>query len=235
MDQNFSILSKSQIVWVVFTILLLLGGLFFFSHQATATKEKNAQNSTPTTSTTNMNQGDNALSGEKVLFVIAFKDFRDEEYFIPKNFLEKYGAVTETVSTQIGRAIGADGGDVEIAKTVVDVTADSYDAVIFIGGNGMVANFDNVDMQRLAKTAVSKEKLVGAICIAPVILAKAGVLEGKRATVWSSILDKNAIKILKESGATYVSNSVVQDGRIITGNGPSASQEFAQTIKNNLE
>ena len=77
---------------------------------------------------------------------------------------------------------------------------------------------------------MEKQKILAAICIAPAILAKAGVLEGKNATVWSSVLDKGPIKILEENGANYVEKDVVVDGNIITANGPQAASEFGRKI-----
>ena len=81
---------------------------------------------------------------------------------------------------------------------------------------------------RIAREATEKNRLLAAICIAPAILAKAGVLNQKEATVWSSVLDKSAVKILKENGAIYKDQPVVQDGKIITANGPDAAKEFGQ-------
>jgi len=65
-------------------------------------------------------------------------------------------------------------------------------------------------------------------------LAKAGTLEGKKAAVWSSPLDKSAVKILKENGADYQKDSLVVDGKIITANGPGAAKEFGQKIVEGL-
>jgi len=68
------------------------------------------------------------------------------------------------------------------------------------------------------------------LCILPVILAKAGVLKGKKATVWSSLMDRVPVRILEENDAIYQEKSVVVDGKIITANGPAAAEEFAKAI-----
>ncbi|PIP23942.1 MAG: hypothetical protein COX90_02420 [Candidatus Nealsonbacteria bacterium CG_4_10_14_0_2_um_filter_38_17] len=68
------------------------------------------------------------------------------------------------------------------------------------------------------------------ICIAPAILAKAGVLQGKNATVWSSAMDKSAVKILKDNEAVFEDKPVVAHGKIITASGPAAAEEFGQVI-----
>ncbi len=170
---------------------------------------------------------------KKVLILIAFKDFKDEEYFIPKELLKKENISVKTVSTKKGKAIGVDGGEAEVDFILEEV--DDFDSLIVVGGSGCLKELDNELVYNLIKKGYEQEKIIGAICIAPVILAKAGILKEKEATVWSSSLDKSAINILKENGAIYEENfSVVQDNNIITSPGPEAAKDFALAILNNL-
>ncbi len=171
-----------------------------------------------------------ALEKKSILMVIAFKDFRDEEYFVPKQLFLVAGGDVKTASTQKGTAIGADGGTVPIDFLISDLNLAEFDAVVFIGGPGTLEYLDNEDSYKLVKDTVSQGKLLSAICISPIILAKAGVLEGKKATVWSSSMDKSAIKILEDNGVDYEDKPVVADGKIITGNGPAAAEEFGMKI-----
>ena len=170
------------------------------------------------------------LTGKKIAMIIAFKDFRDEEYFIPKNIFEAAGAKVTTVSTSNGTAIGADGGDAAVDIAAGDLLAEDFDAVVFIGGPGAQKLIDDSEMHRIAKDTIVNDKILGAICVAPAILARAGVLDGKKATAWSSVMDKSAVKILKEGNAIYVQNAVVIDGNIITADGPDAAEDFADAI-----
>ena len=170
------------------------------------------------------------LQEKKIAIIIAFRDFRDEEYFTPREILEKAGAEIKNASNKIGTAIGADGGEVGIDLLVSELNPAEFDAVVFIGGPGCLKNLDNEDSYRVAKETISQNKVLAAICISPTILAKAGVLNGKKATVWSSLLDKSAVKILKEKGAIYQDTPVVVDGKIITGSGPAAAKEFGEAI-----
>jgi len=172
----------------------------------------------------------NNLKKKKIAMIIAFRDFRDEEYFVPNKILETAGAEIKTVSTQEGTAIGADGGEVEIDLLTSEINIADFDAVVFIGGSGCLKYLDNEDSYRVAKETLLQDKLIAAICISPVILAKAGVLEGRKATVWSSPMDKEPVRILKDYGAVYQDTQVVVDGKIITGNGPAAAKRFAEEI-----
>jgi len=170
------------------------------------------------------------LGGIQIVMIIAFRDFRDEEYFVPKEILEAAGVEIKTASNKTGTATGADGGDVKVDLLVSEINPADFDAVVFIGGPGCLENLDNESSYRVAQETISQNRVLASICISPVILAKAGVLEGKKVTVWSSTMDKSSIKILEENGAIYEAKSIVRDGKIITANGPSAAKEFGKAI-----
>ena len=174
------------------------------------------------------------LAGKKAVMIVASEDFRDEEYFEPKEVLENRGVEIKTASDKVGMAKGAGGKQTKVDLLVSDVNSSEFDAVIFIGGPGALAHLDNEFSYNLAKSAVEQKKILAAICISPVILAKAGVLKEKQATVWSSPLDRSSIEILKENGAKYNSKAVVVDGKIITANGPSAAKQFGEKIVEKL-
>lgn len=173
---------------------------------------------------------DKTLTGKKVAIIIAFRDFRDEEYFVPKEILERAGVEVKTASSEPGTAIGKLGGEAEVNLTLKDLKPADFDAVLFIGGPGAPKYLDNEISYNIARQALGQGKVLAAICISPTILAKAGVLAGKKATVWSSVLDKSGVKILEENNAVYQDKAVVVDGKIVTANGPDAAKEFGQTI-----
>ena len=77
-----------------------------------------------------------------------------------------------------------------------------------------------------------KGKLVSAICLAPMILARAGILKGVMSTVFPTDW---AITSLKNNGAHYTSDHVVEDGNIITADGPQSAKEFAEKIIKKLQ
>ena len=166
----------------------------------------------------------------RVVIIIAFRDFRDAEYFIPKEVLEIVEIEVTTASNKKGVAIGADGGEVNVDLLVSDINLADFDGVVFVGGPGCLKNLDNEEVYKLLKQVVSEDKILASICISPVILAKAGVLKGKKATVWSSPLDKKAVKILKEKGVDYQAEPLVVDGNIITANGPAAVYKFGEAV-----
>lgn len=166
--------------------------------------------------------------------IVAFKNFRDEEYFIPKEMFERAGAKVTTASTAVGTAIGVHGGETQSTEILEDLDVSNYDAVVFVGGAGSHALLDNADAHRIAQEAQKLDKVLAAICFAPTILARAGVLFGKKATVWSSPMDKSAVNILKEEGALYQETPVVVDGNLVTARGPEVAKEFGEEVMNLL-
>lgn len=163
--------------------------------------------------------------GKKVLIIIAPSNFRDEELFLPKEVLESAGVKVTIASKTTGTIIGKLGGRAEAELALKDADASDYDAVVFVGGPGASAYFNDRTALELAKDASRNGKLIAAICIAPSILANAGLLSGKRATAFPSEEGN-----LKAKGATYTNEPVTTDRKIITANGPAAAREFGEAI-----
>ncbi len=166
------------------------------------------------------------LSGKKVLFIVAPKNFRDEEYFEPKKVLEEKGAVVITASLK-KRAKGMLGAKIEVDTLISQVKGDAFDGVVFVGGTGCVVYFDNDDAKRIIEEAYNAKKIIGAICLAPCILAKAGILKGKEATGYDCKLLR---KIFKEEGVKYTGKEVEITGLIVTAYGPAVAKQFGLTL-----
>jgi protease I len=170
---------------------------------------------------------------KKAVIIIASENFRDEEYFVTKEVLERGGVVVKTACDKY-RAIGKFGGEAEADILISDLDINKFDAIILAGGQGATKLLDNELTYSIINKAQEKKKLIAAICIAPTILARAGVLKGKKATVWSTNIDRSAINILKENSAIYEKKGVIIDGDIITGEDADFSQEFGEAILGRL-
>ncbi|MFA6252094.1 MAG: DJ-1/PfpI family protein [Candidatus Paceibacterota bacterium] len=166
---------------------------------------------------------------KKIALIIASKDFRDEEFFNTKEALES-GARVDVFSEKMGLALGRFGGEFKVKNNIKDLHANDYDAIVFIGGSGALERLDNETSYELVRSFLKGNKIIGAICISPIILAKAGALNKKNATVWSSSMDKTAIMILGENGAVYADLPVVIDGKVVTAKDFEASYEFGNAI-----
>ncbi|MHC4617653.1 MAG: DJ-1/PfpI family protein [Planctomycetota bacterium] len=105
------------------------------------------------------------------------------------------------------------------------MSVDQFDAIVFIGGPGASEYFNNPVAHNIAREAAAKGKILAAICIAPRILANAGVLAGVRAT---SFLTER--EMLELADVKYTGAPVERDGPIITGRDPAAARLFATAI-----
>jgi protease I len=171
---------------------------------------------------------------KKILIIIARKDFRDEEYFIPRDYFLKAGMDVNTASSKTGTLFGVLGGEAEVTLDIKDAHVQDFDAVVFVGGDGASEYFDSKEAHRLAQEFNAAGKLTSAICIAPVILANAGVLQDRSATVWSNSLDKTGPKALLANGCRYLPDEVNVCENIITGRDRESAQAFARTIIDKL-
>ena len=110
-----------------------------------------------------------------------------------------------------------------------DVQFGGMNMIILPGGGKGTENLKNDD-RVIAKVKEFYEtgKYVAAICAAPTVLAKAGILDGKKATCYPGCEAEFDAKV-KHTG-----QRVVTDGKIITGLAPGAAMEFALKLVEEL-
>jgi protease I len=163
----------------------------------------------------------------KVLIVIAPEKFRDEELAESVAALRQAGIGYDIASIRRGTCSGMLGAKVP-AISLDEVDPKAYDGLIIVGGSGAQAHlWDDDLLQPMVRFFHDKMRVVGAICLAPVVLARAGILKGKKATYYESPV---SFREMKAGGAVLVSQPVVTDTRIVTANGPAASKAFADAF-----
>lgn len=119
---------------------------------------------------------------------------------------------------------GAHGVVVVADKSIDEINIDDYDGILLPGGMPGATNLrDDERVISAVKALNEKGKLVSAICAAPIILEKAGVLKGKKATSYPGFEDEMA-------SSTHTGERVVVDGNLITGKSPGAAIEFALEV-----
>jgi protein deglycase len=114
-----------------------------------------------------------------------------------------------------------------LADTSLDaVGAHPADAVVLPGGMPGSANLrDDPRVLDLLRRYASENKLVSAICAAPIALEAAGVLKGKRATCYPGY---------DLPSAAFEEERVVEDSNVITSRGPGTAMEFAMRLVDRL-
>lgn len=168
------------------------------------------------------------LAGKKILMVICPENFRDEELYTPKEIFEQEGAEVKIAASRLGVARGMLGRTAQPDLLISQANAGDYDALVVVGGMGSPTSlWADGQLHALLRDAEQRGKVIGAICLSGAVLARAGLLRDRRATVYAT---DESLKELTQGGARYTSEDVVADGKIITASGPHASAEFARAI-----
>jgi protease I len=168
------------------------------------------------------------LTGKNILMVIAPKNFRDEELNHPKEIFEREGAKVTIGCKQTGKCLGMLGATATSNILIKDAKANDYDAVIVVGGNGSPEHlWNDGQLHKLVQDADRAGKVVAAICLSGAVLAKAGVLKNREATVYET---PESLKELQNGGAKFIRKDVVVYGKTITANGPEAAKSFGNAI-----
>ncbi|MBP5570182.1 MAG: DJ-1/PfpI family protein [Prevotella sp.] len=151
--------------------------------------------------------------------------FEDVEALIPVDVLRRGGVDIKTVSI-MGRLEVESAHGVTIKADMLFEDADLEDADMLLLPGGM-PGASNLDAHEGLKAALVKQaesgKKVGAICAAPFVLGKLGILKGKRATCYPGFEQYL-------EGATYTAALFTIDGNIVTGEGPAAAFPYAYSI-----
>jgi len=160
-----------------------------------------------------------------ILFIVAPNRFRDEELDIPKKVCEEHGLTIQIASKNTDEALGVLGAKVKVDLDVSEIDPRRYEAIVLIGGEGAMLYFNDIQIHKIIRDANKDKKVIGAICIAPTVLANSGILEGKNVTSFPS-----EEKSLVGKGAIYTGKDLTTDGNIVTANGPQSARSFGEKI-----
>jgi protease I len=169
------------------------------------------------------------LKGKKIA-ILATEGFEQVELTEPRKAFDQAGATTHVISPQSGQIKAwklTDWGDtVKVDKTLDQVKASEYDALVLPGG---VINPDHLRTEQKAVSFIKEfahsGKPVAAICHGPWTLIEAGVVKGKKMTSWPSVKTD-----LRNAGANWVDEQVVVDGNLITSRKPEDIPAFSLKI-----
>ncbi|PLX15733.1 MAG: DJ-1 family protein [Candidatus Muiribacterium halophilum] len=162
---------------------------------------------------------------KNIVIVFSNRLFRDEELKKPYEYLSSKGYNIKLASDAMQEALGKLGMTIKPDMLAHNIEEKDFDAILFVGGPGTKVFFEDRVIHKIIRNFNEKGKLIGAICISPVILAFSGILSQKKATVWIDGKDT-----LEKFGATYTGNVVEIHNNIITANGPKAALDYAKEV-----
>jgi len=166
-----------------------------------------------------------------VLVFVPQAMFRDEEYDAITRQLSRSGLRVVTASADTTAAESMDGLLIKPEKSLAAANPADYSGLVLIGGSGAVLHWDDTLLHSRCREFAAAGRLVAAIGVMPVALGRAGLLAGRRATVFP---DRRAIEFLKEAGARFSFNDVVTDGNIMTASRTRAARALARHIARRL-
>ena len=170
------------------------------------------------------------LSGKTIAFVVAPEGVEQVELTEPWKAVEQAGGTPKLVSTDSGKVQGfnhldkADTFDVDVTIDQADVS--QFDGLVLPGG---VANPDALRLDAGAVAFVrgffEAGKPVAAICHAPWLLVEADVVRDRTVTSWPSLQTD-----LRNAGATWVDEEVVEDANLVTSRKPDDLPAFCSSL-----
>ena len=160
-----------------------------------------------------------------VAVVVARDSYASGEFNPVMNALKASGYETVVVSDEMGTADGFDE-TAEVQKVFTDLSAAELRGIVLIGGSDSL--WENAELHALLLDCKENERVTAAICLASVTLAKAGVIGEGDSACWFNcdIADPE----MEAAGVGDTGQPVTADGLIITGDGPSSAEEFADEI-----
>lgn len=142
------------------------------------------------------------------------------------DLLRRAGIEVVTAGLRSG-PVRASRGTVLVPDTTLDeALARDYDMVVLPGGQPGATHLEqDVRVRDLLQRMAASGKFLAAICAAPRVLARAGLLDGKRATAFPGTLDAASFPAIRID-----TRAVVRDGKILTSRGPGTAMDFALAL-----
>ena len=162
----------------------------------------------------------------KVLIPLA-KGCEELEAVTLIDLLRRANITVITASLTDQRQVKASRGVQLVADaTLEDIMFDDFDMMLLPGGQPGTDHLnDDPRIHAPLKRLVQANKAIAAICAAPLVLATAGLLEGKSATCYPSVLKAGEWQTI-----SLKEDAVVIDGNVFTSKGPGTAIDFALTI-----
>jgi len=158
--------------------------------------------------------------------------FEDSEYTKPAEAFKKAGHELVHIGLKRGATVKGkkQGTPVKIDKTAREVRVDEFDALLIPGGYSPDKLRVDDRVVQFVKEFVESGKPVCSICHAPQLLITAQVLQGRKITGWKSL-----IQDIKNAGAEFIDQEVVEDGNLISSRSPADLPAFIRACSQKLK
>lgn len=159
-----------------------------------------------------------------MIIVLLAEGFEEIEALTPVDILRREGYEVKTVGVTGRTVVGSHGIPVVCDALPEEIELDAVEMAVFPGGMPGSLNLDSSEYtDKVITSVLSRGGHIAAICAAPLIFGRRGLLNGKRATCFPGFEEELI-------GATVTGESFVTDGNITTGKGMTVSLEFAREL-----
>ncbi|MBN2188070.1 MAG: DJ-1/PfpI family protein [Chitinispirillaceae bacterium] len=146
--------------------------------------------------------------------------FEEVEAVTPIDLLRRAGVTVTALGLDSREVTGAHGITITADRLFSEFSG-AFDGIVLPGGQPGTKNLaDSAPLLDLLRATHKRGGLCAAICAAPIVLAKAGILAGRRATCYPGC-EKELV------GAEFTEQEIVRDRNIITSRGPGTAVQFA--------
>ncbi len=161
----------------------------------------------------------------KNIAVIIDDLFEDSEYTEPAFSFITAGHKLTHIGLKEGKCVKGKnkGTEVSIDVAIKDATVDNFDALLIPGGYSPDKLRSHAEAVDFVKDFMNSGKTVFSICHGPQLLITADVLKGRKVTGWKSITQD-----IKNAGAEFVDEEVVEDGNLVSSRSPRDLAAFIQ-------
>lgn len=155
-----------------------------------------------------------------MVYIFLADGFEETEAIVPWDILKRGGLDVKTVGVTGEYVTGAHNLTVKSDISLDEVDTENGEMFILPGGMPGTTNLDeNEKVREIVLSAYESGKTVGAICAAPMVLGKLGILKGRKATCFPGF-EKYLL------GAEVVREHSVRDGNVITSSGAGGAFHF---------
>ena len=164
-----------------------------------------------------------------MVYIILGNGFEDMEAICPCDILRRGGVEVQFAGIGGKWITGGNGVTVQADCTVEEIDFEKLELIMLPGGMGGVRSILGSETALNAvKRAYADGKYVAAICAAPSILAKLGITDGKKATVYPGMESEMGSALMQNAGT-------VRDGKVLTGRAPGAAMDFGLMLLETLK
>jgi 4-methyl-5(b-hydroxyethyl)-thiazole monophosphate biosynthesis len=158
------------------------------------------------------------------VYILLAEGFEEIEAVTPADILRRLGLNVLLIGVSSKQVKGSHGIEITSDATLNKVKNEIPAALILPGGMPGAKNLDsNADVRNLILKTSAGDKIIAAICAAPMVIGRLGLLNGKNAVCFPGFEEYL-------TGAKILNDSVVRDGNIITAKGPGAAAAFGFEI-----